>query len=224
VYSSPWHFLGAQYGAFIVQPIVNLQVHSFLTGNNFRTGFYNTIIDPVILSWHIAPSLFLSTYMPIYLRDGTWSKGAAVNPANHSWGFGPSAALSFLQGDYMASANLEYSIQTEDKDFAPGLSYQSGDIITLDYTAQKSFGKWSGGVVGFWIYQVQDDKLNGASTPANFAGLGNSTGNRFQALSIGPSVGYDFGPVSMNLRYTHDVYAKNGPQGGLFWFRVAVPL
>jgi len=80
------------------------------------------------------------------------------------------------------------------------------------------------GVVGFWIYQVDDDKLNGAATPANFFGLGNSTGNRFEAFSIGPSVGDNFGPVSMNIRYTRDLYAKNGPQGNLFWFRFALPL
>ncbi len=69
--SSPWRILGAQYGAFIAQPLVNLQVHSFLTGNNFRTGLYNTIINPAILSWHVAPNLFLGANMPIYLRDGT---------------------------------------------------------------------------------------------------------------------------------------------------------
>ena len=66
--------------------------------------------------------------------------------------------------------------------------------MTIDYTAQQTFGKWTAGVIGFWIYQVEDDKLNGAPTPANFAGLGNSTGNRFAAFSIGPSVGYARSP------------------------------
>jgi hypothetical protein len=119
-------------------------------------------------------------------------------------------------------ANFEFDVQTENKDFAPGLRYQSGDVMTVDYTAQQTFGKWTGG--GFWIYQVEDDKLNGSATPPNFAGLGDSTGNRFQAFSIGPSLGYNFGPVAVNLRYTRDVYAKNGPQGDLFWFRFALPL
>jgi hypothetical protein len=224
LWSSPWHVLGAQYGAFIAQPLVNLQVHSFLSGNNFRTGFYNTIVNPAILSWHVAPNLFIGANMPIYFRDGNWSKGAAINIANHSWTFGPSAAVSYLDGGFMATANLEFDVQTENKDFAPGLRYQSGNIMTVDYTAQQSLGKWTGGIVGFWIYQVADDKLNGAATPANFAGLGNSTGNRFEAFSIGPSIGYNFGPVAMNFRYTHDVYAKNGPQGELFWFRFALPL
>jgi hypothetical protein len=224
LWSSPWHILGAQYGAFIAQPLVNLQVHSFLSGNNFRTGLYNTIIDPAILSWHVAPHLFLGANMPIYLRDGAWSKGAAINIANHSWGFGPSGAVSYLDNDFMATANLEFDIQTENKDFAPGLRYQSGNVMTIDYTAQQTFGKWTAGVVGFWIYQVEDDKVNGAATPANFFGLENATGNRFEAFSIGPSVGYNFGPLSMNIRYTRDVYAKNGPQGDLFWFRFALPL
>jgi hypothetical protein len=119
-------------------------------------------------------------------------------------------------------ANFEFDVQTENKDFAPGLRYQSGNVMTVDYTAQQTFGKWTGG--GFWIYQVEDDKLNGSATPPNFAGLGDSTGNRFQAFSIDPSLGYNFGPVAVNLRYTRDVYAKNGPQGDLFWFRFALPL
>lgn len=224
LWSSPWQILGAQYGAFIAQPLVNLQVHSFLTGNNFRTGLYNTIINPAILSWHVAPTLFLGVNMPIYFRDGSWSQGAAINIANHSWTFGPSGAVSYINGDFMASANLEFDIQTENKDFAPGLRYQSGDIMTVDYTVQQTFGKWTAGVVGFGIYQVEDDKLNGTATPANFAGLGNSTGNRFEAFSIGPSIGYNFGPIALSLRYTRDVYARNGPQGDLFWFRFALPL
>jgi hypothetical protein len=224
LWSSPWHILGAQYGAFFAQPLVNVQLHSFLTGSNFRTGLYNTIINPAILSWHVAPNLFLGVNMPIYMRDGTWSEGAAVNLANHSWTFGPSGAVSFIEGGFMATANLEFDIQTENKDFAPGLRYQSGDIMTIDYTAQQTFGKWTAGIVGFGIYQVADDKLNGVTTPANFAGLGNSAGNRFAAFSIGPSVGYDFGPITMNVRYTRDVYARNGLQGDLFWFRFALPL
>jgi len=28
----------------------------------------------------------------------------------------------------------------------------------------------------------------------------------------------------MSIRYTRDVYAKNGPQGDLFWFRFVLPL
>jgi len=223
LWSSPWHILGAQYGAFIAQPLVNLQVHSFISGNNFRTGLYNTIINPAILSWHVAPNLFLGVNMPIYFRDGAWSQNAAINIANHTWTFGPSAAISYLNGDFMATANLEFDVQTENKDFAPGLRYQSGNIMTVDYTVQQSFGKWTGGIVGFWIYQVEDDTLNGSSTPANFAGIGNSTGNRFEAFSIGPLVGYNFGPVAVNFRYTRDVYAKNGPQGDIFWFRFALP-
>jgi hypothetical protein len=224
LWSSPFHVLGAQYGAFIAQPLVNLQVHSFLSGNNFRTGFYNAIVNPAILSWRVAPKLFLGGNMPIYLRSGTWAEGAAINIANHTWTFGPSAALGYLDGGFMASANLEFDLQTENKDFAPGLRYQSGNIITIDYTAQQTFGKWTAGIVGFWIYQVEDDKLNGAPTPANFAGLGNSTGNRFEAFSIGPSIGYNFGPIAVNLRYTRDVYARNGPQGEILWFRLALPL
>lgn len=224
LWSSPWQILGAQYGAFFAQPLVNLQLHSFLSGNNFRTGFYNTIINPAILSWHVAPNLFVGVNMPIYFRDGTWSKGAAINLANHTWTFGPSGAISYIDGGFMATANLEFDVQTENKDFAPGLQYQSGDIFTLDYTVQQTFGKWTAGVVGYWIYQVEDDKLNGTATPANFSGLGNSTGNRFEAFSIGPSVGYDFGPITLSLRYTRDVYARNGLQGDLFWFRLALPL
>jgi len=223
LWSSPWHILGAQYGAFIAQPLVNLQVHSFISGNNFRTGFYNTIINPAILSWRVAPNLFIGANMPIYFRDGSWSENAAINIANHTWTVGPSAAVSYLDGNFMATANLEFDVQTENKDFAPGLRYHSGDIMTVDYTVQQSFGRWTAGIVGFWIYQVEDDKLNGSTTPANFAGLGNSAGNRFEAFSIGPLVGYNFGPVAINFRYTRDVYAKNGPQGDIFWFRFALP-
>ena len=58
-------------------------------------------------------------------------------------------------------------------------------MLNLDYTAQKTFGKWTAGVVGYWVYQTGDDKIDGAIVPAGALGTGNGTGNRFEKFALG---------------------------------------
>jgi len=227
VWSTPWHILGGQYAAAVFQPYVNTEL-TVAGKTSVRSGLFNSIIEPVILSWKLPANLYLSAGLPIYLKDGDWSKGAAVETANHTWTFGPSAAISYLRDGWNLTLNGEYDIQTRNNDFVTArgatTTYQSGNVINFDYTAQKTFGKWTAGLVGYWVYQTDDDSIGGTIVPAGALGTGNGAGNRFEKLAAGPSVAYDFGPISVNFRYTRDLYAKNATLNDVFWFRFALPL
>jgi hypothetical protein len=93
-----------------------------------------------------------------------------------------------------------------------------------------AYKKWTVGGVGYYVVQTTDDTITNfpsvanGSVPANFLGLQNGTGNRLEKFALGPYVGYDFGPVNMNIWYTRDLFAKNTVLNDTFWFRFALPL
>jgi hypothetical protein len=241
LWSTPLHFLDAQYAVALVQPIATVSITSGgLTQN--KTGFTNTVLVPAILSWHLPLGFFIAGSLPIYLQDGdTGDRGAGTSKqehvANNTTTFGPALALSWFNGKgLIASINGEYDIQTQNDNFVNSgpvhASYQSGDILNLDYTVQQKFGAWQFGVAGYYAVQTTDDQIKGlgvlgvpdGTVPANFANLQNGVGNRFEKFAIGPLVQYDFGPALVNFRYTQDVYTKNATQNGTFWFRIGFPL
>jgi hypothetical protein len=243
---SPFHFLGASYAVAAIEPIVTLGTTTNVPGASIganRTGLFNTVIVPAILSWHLPAGFFVSASLPIYLPDGdTGDRGngtskQAIHIANNTTGFGPSAAVSWFNGHGLeTSIAMEYDIQTQNTNFqnTPGVSikYQSGDVLNLDFTVVQvlpgAYKKWTIGGVGYYSAQTSDDQvtINGATTtvPANFGGLQNGTGNRFEKFGLGPYVGYDFGPILLNFWYTRDIFANNAAAGDTFWFRFAFPL
>jgi hypothetical protein len=245
-WASPFHILGAQYGAAIAQPVVTAAVTTDGVTQN-RTGLFNLVLVPAILSWHLPEGFFVSASFVIYPDEGdTGDRGNGTDTqqhiANNTTTFAPSAAVSWFNGHGLeTSVNLEYDIQTQDTDFVnvPGetIKYQSGDLLNLDFTVQQvlpgPYRKWTVGAVGYYSVQTSDDQTttsipglginNVTQTVGAVPGL-NGTGNRFEKLGLGPTVGYNFGPVAFQTYYTQDVFAKNTTQNGTFFVRFAIPL
>ena len=257
-WSSPFHILGAQYGATLLQPIVTNSATTTSAATHgvpvttSKTGLDNLAISPMILSWRLPAGLFAAVSIPIAFgntgdNEANAKGGTTVTPHNAAdyWIFSPSAYFAWFNGHgTQLSLNAEYDIQTKDNNFlnvaGSKLSYQSGDFLTLDFGALQTlpgaYHKWSVGIVGSFATQTTDDTVSGnpvalglvgaapGRVPANFLGLGNSAGNRFQSLALGPSVFYEFGPIVMNLYLTRDLYAKNTAQLTTFWWAIAIPL
>jgi hypothetical protein len=236
VWVTPLHLLGASYAVSIAQPIVTLAT----TTNNVtanRTGLFNTVISPGVLSWHLPLGFFVSAGFSVYLKDGDdGDRGGgagtqAIHIANNTWTFEPAAAVSWFNGHgFETSLNLQYDVQTQDTNFVPGEKYQSGDVLNLNFSALQvlpgAFKKWTVGGTGYYAVQTTDDQVTtaaGTSTVGAVPGL-NGVGNRFEKLGIGPYVGYDFGPVFLNAWYERDLFAKNATQGDTFFFQLAIPL
>jgi hypothetical protein len=248
---APFKILGASYAASVTQPIVTNNVTNNGVTKS-KTGLDNFLINPLILSWHLPEGFFLSFSLPIGLKTGDTEGDAAggtvgvTHNAANNWNFGPSLNLAWFNGHGTElSLNSEFDVQTQDDNFlnVAGLgkaTYQSGTFMTLDFGVEQvlpgAYKKWAVGLVGTFATQLTDDTIGGSTatlgavgakpgtTPANFLGNNNSSGNRVTIFGLGPSVSYNFGPVGMSFYYTHDFVAENALKADTFWWVVAIPL
>ena len=206
-----FHLLGAQYSASLVQPIVQATPTAFGVTHT-QTGIFNTAINPITLSWQLPEHLYVSSGLTVYPPDGTDNKRAAVNIGNNWWTLSPDVAITYLNQGWNLSLKTTLDINSLSKSGDSGVT--SGDVLIADYTVARSFGKWKLGAGGFFVQQVSNDSPSGAAT----------AGKKLQRFALGPTVGYDFGPVDLTAYYTRDVVTRNTGGGDQFWFQLSLPL
>jgi hypothetical protein len=110
LWTTPWTFLGATEMAFVIAPIVNLEVSNFpgLPGvSGHSLAFANPEFTPINLSWNLGvPGLFGSVTFGFYPPIGRYSSNATVNVGDNFWTFQPEAALSYLSADWLLSVHF----------------------------------------------------------------------------------------------------------------------
>ncbi len=193
-----WTFLGATYDAVIAQPFVMQSLGSPI--NVQAAGMFNTYIAPVELSWKLGTSGFaIKTGLGIYLDDGATTSPATLNgPANPYYTFQPELIVSYLANGWNLTAAMYDEINTENR----VTHYTTGNIFHADFTATKTIGKWTFGPVAYYVGQITDDTCN--------AGCLGSTllhPQRYDTWAVGGLIGYDFGPASLSVWATQEVYA-----------------
>jgi hypothetical protein len=149
---------------------------------------------------------FISAAFAFTPPIGTHQTGT---PNPDYWTFEPSVAFSYLGNNWVASANFFYDINTKSQGVccAVNSSITSGNALYGDFTAVYKVGKWSIGPVGYFEVQTTND--TGPCTPApgvNFCG-------RYQTAAAGGLVGYDFGPVDMQVWVTDQFLGRDTPAG-----------
>jgi hypothetical protein len=212
-----WTFLGATYDAVLVQPFGMVSVGqplSSIPGQiDMFSGVHNTYIAPVELSWKLGTSGFLiKAGLGMYVPDGTvqgatgscLSCNGFANFGNHYWTFQPEVIFSYLGGGYNLSAAIYEEFNTANQQD----NYTQGDVFHADFTATKTFGKWTLGPVAYYVAQVSDDKCPiGVCTALHPLGtIGNT--QRYQLFALGGLVEYNFGPASLSLWATQEVFAR----------------
>ncbi len=224
-----WNFLGATYSASVVQAFYNFEACG-ATGCGGASpiiagGFVytNTFIEPIALSWNVGGGWFIGAAFAFTPPDGTrqsaTSPGGANTPNPDYWTFEPSLAFSYLGNNWVASANFFYDINTKSDGVccAGNSSITSGNALYGDLTAVYKIGKWSVGPVGYFEVQTTNDTGTCQVTPTtNICG-------RYQTAAAGGLVGYDFGPVDLQVWVTDSFVGNNAPQGpsGLnVWSRI----
>ena len=199
---------GATYAVTLTQPYIqqNLDLSGLGAGKAISNGFFNTIVSPYNLSWNLHP-LFIKTGLGVYLKDGYYQSNAsplvgrvtgASAIANNFWTFEPDLALTYLENDWDLTLHALVDVNTKNTT----TNYQSGDVFYLDFTAGKSFGKWTVGAGGNVTQQFTNDVARSAVV--------NGNGHRLQRLLLGPFAAYDFGPISVNARILQSVHTENG--------------
>ncbi len=219
IWSTPYTILGATEMAFVVAPMVHLDVSNLPAPNPSgmfsRAAFANPAIVPINLTWMLAPGLFATAAVGAALPIGQYQKGATVNIGDNFWTVQPEASVSYLANGYNLTVHALYDINTKNND----TSYTSGNQVFLDLTAVKNFGKWTAGVVGFYDKQVTADTNGGT-----FYGPGGHTFGEPGQFAPGLLLGYNFGPIALTAYCTHTVVAQDGGASGTnAYLRVFVP-
>jgi Putative MetA-pathway of phenol degradation len=179
-----WSFLGAKYA----MSVTAIEIESGFHNSFYKRGFYNPVVSPINLSWDLGHGFGFSVGEGIYLPlTGT-------DEHNPGAGFEQHFNLSYVANDWVASINGWYTLSVAD---AGGFS--EPDTLNIDYTLAHNFGKWQLGIVG---YTSWDTTL----TSANRA-LGKG-----EDIGIGGLVGYDFGPVNLQLKATHELVSHGDSQ------------
>src|SRR5579872_237991 len=207
-----WTFLGATYDAVIVQPWVMFGIGDPLGATpglaNVAAGAHNTYIAPIELSWKLGTSGFLvKTGLGIYAPIGQIQGPNGLNGiGNPWWTFQPELIFSYLGGGY----NLSVALYEEFNTANSRDGYTTGDIFHADFTATKTFGKWTLGPVAYYAGQVTNDKCAPPGcTSGGLGGAPNILGNaqRFNLWAVGGLVEYNFGPASLSVWATQEVSA-----------------
>jgi hypothetical protein len=130
--------------------------------------------------------------------------------ANDYYDFIPEVGISWLHNGWNISADLFFAIPLKDY----YTNYQSGNQFSGDYTITKTIGKWTFGLGAASYYQVNSDTLMGVKVP----------NSQTQMYTVGPIIGYNFGPVSMQFVYNFAVSSDNQFGGDWCLLRMVVPL
>lgn len=211
--------LGADYSFMIAQPVDYTHspgiagVHG--TGN---FGIYNTIVSPITLGWK-KRDFYLKAGLTVYLptasstikglRSGSLDNGGLPSGSNFTT-IQPDVGISYLHQGWNATAELHYAIPVSSSKDGPSYSYRSGAEIAADITLTKTVGKWTLGAGAHQTYQVAADRFNGQR-------LGNTKGH---IIGLGPIVGYQLGPVTIQAIWNKSVDVKSNLSGNFFHVRL----
>jgi hypothetical protein len=216
LYVPGWNFLGASYSMSAVQAF-----YTFLScganpcglGSNPGAApiagggfvYANTLWNPIALSWNLGQGFFVGAGFNFMAPDGTKNQGT---PNPDYWTFEPTFAVAYLSKSWVLAANFFYDINTVSRGAccaAPTAAgtVTGGNALYGDFTALYQFGKWQIGPVGYFEAQTTSD--TGPGCPA-------LCGN-YSTVAIGGLVGYDFGPVSLQVWVTGQVEGANTPAG-----------
>jgi hypothetical protein len=214
--------LGADYAAFAALPLDYDSTTS--GGRNFGSGsgLYDSLITPAILSWSLPADFHVAAQLGVWVPDGSNNKSIYVRNSNRYWAIEPGVGLSWLHDGWNASVLFTYDVNfSKGADNQGGTTfrdYQSGDQFIAEYSLTKTIGKWTVGLGGYGLKQVEDDQ----ATLANGT-KANQPGSAAQKYAIGPIVGYNFGPVIAQAYYNQNIETKNYVGGDEFWTRLLVP-
>jgi hypothetical protein len=233
VWSTGWNVFGASYSVAIIQPFATAIVN--VTGANVANNglgsaiwqqmILNTVWQPLNMSWNLGNGWFTSIAFSFAAPIGTHVLGIA-NP--DFWTIQPGFAISYLSANWVGTVNMSYNIYTASQGNAMnlggtpfGVGYTSGNQFVGDWDLLWKFGKWSIGPVGYWVWQTTNDTAGGggcaalANPTTGIPGFGCA---RQSFVGVGGLIGYDFGPVDMQVWVTDTVWQQNTGQSGVTVF------
>lgn len=210
--------LGAQYAVAVAQPLDYTESgvpNAPTLTNTGHWGNFNTYLAPVILSWALPHDFHVKGSFGVWLDDASSAPGrepprGGVGSGNGFTTFEPALGVSWLHDGWNLSAQIYYDTSTRND----RTDYQSGDQIAVDYTATKTIGGWTFGLGAFQLNQIEKDSQHGRKL----------SGSVSQSYGLGPILGYDFGPFSLQGTYNHYLVTRNDVGDNVLNVRLVVPV
>jgi len=196
-----WNFLGATYTFAIFQPWVSASLGTPV--DLVAVGANDTFIAPINLSWKFGDSgFYMAANLGMYVPTGNMSGATGLNNIGQPWWtFQPQLVFSYLKDGWNVTANNYAEFMTDN--YIDG--YQNrGVIFHSDLQVLKTWGKWTFGPVGYVATQIGHDNVPVGST-AEF--LGQTAVGPWTLAAVGGFIGYDFGPVNLQVWGTDEVYS-----------------
>lgn len=227
IYVPGWNFLGATYSAAVAFPFVEVgQKTPAHASDLYLAAPFNPVINPINLSWNLGNGFFVSIGEQVYIPVDT----EVVNPSNSTnpingvttgrlgqlstttsaASFESLAAISYLANDWVLSANGKLGIVTNDS-----AGNKGPDYVDVDLTAGHTFGKWQLGLIGYYTADIETTVLN--------------AGGRTEEIGFGGYLGYNFGPVDLTIKVTHEFVSKGefldyGAHETRVWTSLVIPI
>lgn len=210
VWFPPVKILGADYGMYMVVPIVRqeITIEDFGVQATGR-GLGDICLNPVLLSWHGAKgdvTAGLGTYIP----TGDFDPAKTANP-----GFGYSTYMLTLGGTYFPEGQRVISMSAlgryEVNSKKDGIDIQPGDRFQFDWGIGANLSRvWEVGMAGFCSWQVTDDTGDDVTWDASV---------HDRIFGIGPEISFFAFPSKLNtsLRYAQEFGARDRPEGHSTW-------
>ena len=178
------------------------------------SGFGDLVIQPVLLTATFG-NLHTLAGFDVSLPTGGYSKDALVNPGFNYTTVAPQVALTWLP-----IKELEFSLFSVAglNSTNPATHYTSGDYFDVDYAigyrAIASLPALQFSVGGYYFDQFTDDKVNGSQF---------LDGHRSRAFAVGPQARYQLPKGGIALKWLHETFTENRPQGERIQLQFSVP-
>jgi len=199
LWSTPWTFLGGRILLGFSAPSVNVAVTNGI--GRFDWYYPETIYG---LGWTLSPNLSASiigaTYYPV--KTDITQLIIGDRGTNRFGG-----AMTYSLDGWSFSAYTQYGIPYGSDSSVPGGGHQ---WVNLDLTALKAVGPWQFGLVGY----------GSADTTSPYGGY-----RRQNDVALGPLLGYDFGPLTLQVKVTTEINEANyGGKDTRVWTNLILPL
>lgn len=201
IWATPYHILGGQVGLAVATPVAQVSIDNPVGLN--KSGVMNPLLE-FRLKWDLGNGFNFGIHEDVYLPvDSELTNiGVSYNFAS----FMQIASFSYLKDGWNLTATGVYG--TGRNGDRPG--YNAPDWFNYDLTATKTFGKWEVGPIAF------------GSTDLSSPHVGYLRQSQF---AVGGLIGYNFGPVDIQLKLSRDVYQSNyGGYDTRFWSNIIVPI
>ena len=153
------------------------------------TRFFGTVRPSAFAgAYPIAEGLTLQLGLGLVVPVGKYEPGIAARQGlvigNGIWDIAPLAAFTYVTRPLLfdgteLSAKAYWNNYLRNSD----TRYQTGDLLDIDFALTEMIGRLQVGLAGFYAFQLEDDRLNGAAIPPD--------GRRARVLNLGGVVAYD---------------------------------